>query len=264
MKKTLQILIITLISFTIYFVLDEFIFREVRSGINERIGQKGLGHILTYTIFVIPLIVASAFMHGWKGALASLGLDKSILRGMLFSLLCCLPMLIGYAIVFPFNGEITLNGILITAVAAAFFEELIFRGFLFGQIYRFTRFGFIPSIIIGALLFGFVHLYQSNDIATMIGVFLTTFLGALLFGWAYVEWKCNLWVPIFLHFFMNLFWDLFSAGETALGGIYSNVFRILTIILIIGVTIVYKKRKGLALEVTRKTIWMKRKDEMTH
>jgi len=31
---------------------------------------------------------------------------------------------------------------------------------------------------------------------------------------------------------MNLFFELFSAGENALGGIYMNVLRVLTILLI--------------------------------
>jgi len=39
----------------------------------------------------------------------------------------------------------------------------------------------------------------------------------------------NLWVPIGLHLFMNLHWMLFSAGDNALGSIYANVFRAITI-----------------------------------
>lgn len=258
MKTSVRILLITLFVFTIYYILDELFFRITRTRINDSVGAIGVSHILTYTISIIPLLIGAAIMHGWKNVFSSLGLNGPVLKGMTFALLCCLPMLIGYAIVFPFSTEITLNGLLITAVAAAFFEEVIFRGFLFGQVYRYTKFGFIPSIILGALLFGAVHLYQSNEIGTMIGVFLTTFSGAFLFGWVYIEWRYNLWVPIFLHFFMNLFWDLFSAGDNALGGLYANIFRISTIVLIIAGTILYKRRKKIPFELTKKTLWMKR------
>ncbi len=80
-------------------------------------------------------------------------------------------MLIGYAIVFDFNRNITTDEILVSAVAAGFFEELFFRGFLFGQLYRFSKLGFFPSVVIGALLFASMHLYQSNDAITLAGIF---------------------------------------------------------------------------------------------
>jgi len=38
------------------------------------------------------------------------------------------------------------------------FEEIIYRAFLFGMLYRFTRLGFLPSVFLGSLLFGVAHL----------------------------------------------------------------------------------------------------------
>lgn len=57
---------------------------------------------------------------------------------------------------------------------------------------------------------------------------------------------------------MNLFFELFSAGENALGGIYMNVFRGLVILLIISLTVIYKRKKGIKLEINKRTIWMKK------
>ena len=47
---------------------------------------------------------------------------------------------------------------------------------------------------------------------------------------------------------------VFSVSDNALGGVYSNVFRFMTIGLIIGLTVWYKKEKGMKLEINRNTI----------
>lgn len=258
MKYPVKIILLTFLSFTLYFILDAYYFSGLRAWLNQHIKQIGVSHIITYIISGLPLYLGIILMHGPKNFCKNLGLQGPLLRGMLFALLCTLPMFIGYAIVFDTNLELNLNTVLIAAVAAALFEELFFRGFLFGQLFRFTKLGFIPSVIAGALLFASVHLYQSQEIGELIGIFLTTFLGALLFSWVYAEWRLNIWVPIFLHFFMNLSWMLFSAGENALGGLYSNIFRIITIALVIALTILYKRRRELKLAINKRTIWMKK------
>lgn len=259
MTKTLRITLITAISFAVYFILDALYFNDFREILISKIGHRGISHIFAYLIFGFPLFLGVILMHGARKTAAALGLDNSIWKGFGFALICTLPMLFGYFLVFDFNREITINQILINVFAAAFFEELYFRGFLFGQVYRYTKFGFIPALILGALLFAFIHLYQSQELTTLIGVFLTTFLGAVLFAWAYAEWSFNIWIPVFLHLFMNLFWLMFSVSDNAFGGIYANLFRIFSLILIISLTIFYKCKNRIPLEVNRKTIWMKNK-----
>jgi hypothetical protein len=166
-------------------------------------------------------------------------------------------MLIGYAITFNFNENLTIRSIISGAIMADLMEELYYRAILFGQIFRYTKFGFIPSIVIGALLFASAHLYQSTHVPTLIGIFITTFMGAILFAWVYVEWNYNLWIPIFLHLFMNLFWMMFDVSDNALGNGFGNLFRVVTIALIIILTIVYKKKRKLNLDVNRRTLSMK-------
>ena len=107
-------------------------------------------------------------------------------------------------------------------------------------------------------MFGLIHLSQGNEIGEWIGIFLVTFCGGILFAWLYAEWNYNVWVPIFAHMFMNLAFVLFSAGENALGGVYLNVFRTMAVILLIGLTILYKKRENQPLEVNKHTLWMKK------
>jgi len=258
MNRTLKIFLITVLSFAGYFILDDIFFNDIRKWLNEITGQLGISHIIAYAIFGMPLVLGTILIHKRTKIINSFGLDKSIIKGILFSLISTLPMFVGFAIIFDFNTEITTNKILISVIAAAFFEELYFRGFLFGQLYRFTKIGFIPSVVIGALLFATVHLYQSEELSTLIGIFLVTLLGAILFAWVYIEWNSNIWIPVFLHLFMNLFWELFSISDNALGGMYSNIFRVVTIALIIILTILYKKKKGIKLEINKHTIWMKK------
>ncbi len=257
-NDTLKISVLSFLSFGIYFFLDDRYFHPVKVWFNGFIHQGGISHILAYLLSSLPLCAGILLMHGSKNFASRWGLNKPVFKGMLVGLVCTLPMFIGFALVFKFNTNLYINEILIGVIAAGFFEELFFRAFLFGQLYRYTRLGFIPSVFLGALLFATIHLYQSHDVATLAGIFAITFLGAVLFAWAFIEWDYNIWVPVFLHGFMNLAWTLFSVSDNALGNMYGNIFRTLTIALIICVTILYKKRKGLKTELNKKTVWMKR------
>lgn len=158
---------------------------------------------------------------------------------------------------FEFSCEISIPNLIAGTVVAGFVEELFFRGFLFGQLFKYTRLGFISSIIIGAIIFASGHLYQSQDFYELIGIFSVTFMGAVLFAWLYVEWNYNLWIPIFLHTLMNLVWHLFEMDQTALGEMLPNIFRGLTILLAIAFTVIYKRNRGMELVVTKDKLIMK-------
>ena len=262
MSRTLKISLITVVAFGLHFVFDDIYFKAIRSALHQEINQFGISHMMAYLIVGIPIFAATLLISKKRGFFSNLGLNGSFPKALAFSVICTLPMFLGFAFFFDFNTDIKLNTILVSILAAAFFEELYFRGFLFGQLYKHTSLGFIASVLLGSLLFGFIHLYQSNDVAELVGIFLITFIGAILFAWVYVEWDYNLWVPILLHLFMNLAWELFNVSDNALGGVYSNVFRTVTIALIIAVTILYKRRKGIPLEINRHTFLL-RKQAMT-
>lgn len=257
MQKSTKVILISLLFFGAYFILDEWYFRDLRAWLDGFFQQIIVSHIIAYFIFGIPILAGSLVLHGRRLFIESLGLDKSIWKGAAFALICTLPMFVGFAIVFDFNSEISWASIWLGVIAAGFFEELYFRGFLFGQVFRYSRLGFIPAVLLGALLFGFVHIYQGNSWGESAGIFMITFMGGVLFAWIYAEWDFNLWTSIFLHLFMNLSWGLFSVGSNALGGMYGNIFRTLTIAAAIILTILYKRRKGLPMMITRKTLLLK-------
>ena len=258
MKDPAKTLLVIVVSFGLYFLFDDWYFKEIRKELIEILEQRGISHILTYAITGIPLFAGTYLLGGKAAFLRNLGLDQSIAKGFLFAAICTLPMFLGFGLLFDFNTEITVDRILIGVVAAGFFEELYFRGFLFGLPFKKTKLGFIPVVFLGALYFGGLHLYQSSELSELVGIFAITFLGAILFAWVYAEWNFNIWVPLFLHMLMNLAWELFSVSENALGGNTANIFRFATVALVIVLTIRYKKRKGLKRLVTKRTLFPSR------
>lgn len=180
--------------------------------------------------------------------LDELGLRKKPLIGLGIAFIATLPMLLGFALTSPFNKEVTAMGVLQGSLLAGSVEEILFRGFFFGLLFRKVRIGFFPLILLVSIFFGIGHLYQGYDLASTLGVFLITAAGSAMFAWLYVEWEMNLWVPIGMHILMNLYWDLFDIGaSTALGGWLPNIFRFATVGLAIFLTVRKIRESGLNL-----------------
>lgn len=203
-----------------------------------------LANILySYAWWIIPICIVIGLMYGFRNILRELCLDKGIHIGLAFSLVAVSPMLISSAIIGKVDTDLDVLSLIHKTLFAGLFEEILFRGFLFGLLFRKVGWGFIPASVVGAMIFAISHLYQSSDANEMIGIFLITFVGSAWFAWLYIEWNENLWIPIFLHIFMNLSWILFSVSDNALGGAYTNTFRAITIIITVVATILYNNRK---------------------
>ena len=82
---------------------------------------------------------------------------------------------------------------------------------------------------------------------------MVTLMGGLWFAWLYIEWRENLWVPIWLHILMNFAWGLFDVSDNAMGGMGANVFRIMTIVITIVVTSRFN-RKHDRFRINRKNL----------
>lgn len=200
-----------------------------------------------YFWWVFPTALIAGFLFGFKPILETFGMQKGFSKGLLFSAITVLPMFLSSAAIGKMSEDISVLNLLHHTLFAGFMEEFLFRGFLFGLLFRKLGWGFIPASLLGALIFGLGHLYQGHTVLQTTGVFFVTALGAVWFAWLYIEWNANLWVPIFLHTFMNLSWSLFEVSDTALGGWYTNLFRIITIALTIIITIKYANKTGLII-----------------
>lgn len=256
-KKSIKIILIIIICFSFYLFLKPY-FQTIKTWLDS-ITQFGLlSYFLTYLILGIPIFIGTHLINLNRNILKDLGLIHNIIKPFGLALLFSAPMLLGGFIFFKVNSELNIQNILAGSIIIGFIEELFFRGFLFGQLFKNTKFGFLPAIVFGAMVFAFGHLYQSQEFYELIGIFTVTFFGAFLFAWLYVEWGFNLWYPIFLHTLMNLSWDLFDMHDTALGGLLPNILRGLTIILAISFTIIYKRKHHISLVITKDTLIRKR------
>ncbi len=207
-----------------------------------------------YLWWIVPAILVTGVLYGFKDLAKNLGLSKGFGKGLLFAFVMVLPMLISSAITGKINSPINGSELIHHTLFAGFMEEFLFRAFLFGLLFRKVGWGFIHAALLGAISFGLGHLYQGDGFGEALGVFAVTAAGALWFAWLYIEWKGNLWVPIFLHVFMNLSWNLFAVSETALGGSSTNIFRAMTIALSIILTIRIHKKEN--LQIRRSCLWV--------
>ena len=178
---------------------------------------------------------------GPRAAVAELGLSRNPVRGLGFGLLATLPMLVGAAIFGRLGSEETALGLAFGAAVWPLAEEVLYRGYAFGQLHRRAGLGLWPAAITTGLLFGLVHLGQASvrglPLAGEIGAVAVVAVGGLLFAWLYARWDFDLWVPFALHGLMNLWWGLFSLADNPLGGWLPNLLRLLTVLLAIGLTL---------------------------
>lgn len=241
MKKPV-VAIITLLTFLVAAYAPRF----VNSWLGLVPGQLAPGLYVLYMALWwlgLPLLALSG-LYGWRRAVPELGWQASMGVGLAMGLGCTLPMLLGYLAVFQLTsttGPMLAGSLLQGAVWAGLGEETLFRGFLFGQLTRRVRFPWLLTILIESGIFATGHLYQSHDLASAMGVLAVTFGGGVWFGWLYKSWN-NLWVPICLHIFMNAWWMLFDVSDSAVGNLWANVFRVLTIALSVAATLWYRRR----------------------
>ena len=204
--------------------------------------------IYSATYFGLVPLLGTLLIFGRRGYFARLGLTASATTGFGYAFLMTLPMLLGYA----WLSEFTLNiewgrDFWFGTVAAPLFEEIFFRAFLFGLLYRYGGWGLWPATLLDGFVFGIVHIGQGDSFGEAAGVFAVTAAGAVGFSVLYKEWDWNLWLVIFLHALMNFYWMAFDVADNAAGGTWANVFRGLTVALAIGLTVWRKRAERKAL-----------------
>src|SRR5688572_19754858 len=170
---------------------------------------------------VLTCLLAVAVTHslGLKRAARELGLTKPVGRGLAFAAIATLPMLIAFALTSDVNPNMTFLTVGVLCFIAPFAEEVLFRGFLFRQLYMRARLGFWVSALLPSIVFAAKHLYQSDDLMELVGIVAITGTGGIGFCWFFMKWRYNIWAIFGLHSLMNLWWEVFAVDDTALGEI---------------------------------------------
>ena len=166
----------------------------------------------------------------------ALGLSARLLPALVFSLVASSPMLIGFAITRRLTPHIELLPVIFTSVLSPVVEEIEFRGFGARHLQRGTGWPFWVVVWPSALLFGYGHFEQGESPMEKIGLLLLTCAGGVTFAWLVYRWE-SLWVAIALHICMNLWWDLFSVANTAIGGWFPFTLQNLTMVIAIVITL---------------------------
>jgi len=199
----------------------------------------GAASVLQIILCIWGVMVAHT--AGAKRAIRELGLQAPIGRAAIFAFIAALPMLIAFALSSRLNPNMSVLTVGVGCFLAPFAEEVLFRGYMFGQLYRRARWRVWLSALIPSALFALGHAYQATGVFQLAGIFAVTGLGSLLGCWLFMRWQYNLWVVFGLHCLMNLWWELFGIDDSALGGWIANGARLLTVTVAILLTI-YKDR----------------------
>lgn len=194
-------------------------------------------------LLIIIVGLSLAGMASPRDWFDELGLSASILKPMLVAVAGVSPMLIGPMLMGVGFAEVQPMHWLFLAGIWPLAEELLYRGYAFGQLYRLSGMGFWPSAILTSVVFGLVHLAQSSVQGMAYSDQLATIslisLGGLLYAWLYVRWSMNLWMPFLAHGLMNLSWQMYDLSATPLGGIEANALRLASLILLVGLTLYF-------------------------
>lgn len=198
--------------FYFVFFLSVSVFIMLLAPDNIKNGGAGSGSFLFFSViltaFFSILLVASFRKFIDRNSFSSLGLKFAaskkdallgFLTGIILLLIATLIMVASKNLVWiavDFNAIELLSGIVLMLLVA-FYEELVFRGYILNNLLQSLN----PqkSLLISALLFALAHF--GNPGIGLIG-FLNIFLAGVLLGINYVYTK-NLWFAVMLHFSWN-------------------------------------------------------------
>ncbi len=161
---------------------------------------------------------------------ALLGVGPGVVRGLAFGLVATLPMIA--ALAFIPHPDFDLDLMFGSGVLGPFAEELLFRGFLFGLLWRAARWPAPAAVVASALLFGFAH--EINVLPMAAG-------GAVL-AWIAYRWN-SLWPAIGLHAGMNLCWDLLRVEHARPSMVpdLMSVAQALSVVMAVGLTLRFSR-----------------------
>ena len=234
----------------ILFVITEIVLRPM--AIEQCSARAGYGILQCFSIrlyaprIILPFLFVMA-IFGLRPSLSILGIDRPVAPGLILAISATSFMGIGLAFSHqPSEASDLVPVLLRRALVSGLTEEVLYRGFLFGILFRVARISFIPAAIASAALFGAMHVAQGADLIESVIIFAVTSIGGSWFAWLFVAWGNNIWVPASLHVSMNGLWELFEVSNTAAGSFLTDLLRASVIVVSIMLTWLYTKHRGVA------------------
>jgi membrane protease YdiL (CAAX protease family) len=83
--------------------------------------------------------------------------------------------------------NLSMSAIITGSVYAGVFEKIIFRAALFGVLFHYCRWRFIPAALISSIIFGLGHIYQGHDLLSAVMAVAITSVAGTWFSWLYCE-----------------------------------------------------------------------------
>ena len=214
--------------FALYLLVLPFAADPLFAGLSRLIGQEISDHvrnvIFYYTLFALTLVifwqylgsVTSYFFSNFWRTLATAGCGMVAFYGLNELNYRVLDLVLGnmrnlndVAISAQIH-DAPRSTALIVIFLAPFVEEVLFRGFIFGNLKQSNR---TAAYIVSCLLFAFLHVWQFAVIHQNLSYFLLMLQylvpGAVL-AWTY-ERSGTLWGSVLLHSFVNAMavWSIF-------------------------------------------------------
>jgi membrane protease YdiL (CAAX protease family) len=167
-----------------------------------------------FYFFTVSMLISWFLLHSDHLNLSSLGYyprNKRHWKQLLFGFFLGCIMLIATAIItikltnanWHFNKAVDPIYVLVTFImcsCSAYIQEFVFRGYPFQMLLK--RYGLWTAQFAVALPFGLMHVGHSMSLQDIATVMLTTGLGSLLFGLAYIKTR-NLMLPVGIHLGWN-------------------------------------------------------------
>lgn len=220
--------------------------------------------VLVYGIWSVLMPIAiAALVAGPRRWASAIGLDGSAWVAAKLGLISTAVLPITYALIAPLSSDEILQEIILGALFPGIGEEIFYRGMLFGLLFRFAGWGFLPAALLGAVVFGIGHFYQGNSILEFLGIFGITAIAAIWWSWMYIEWDNNIWVPVGLHILMNGYFAIFDVAEGTLGSWSFFFIRAVVVLISIWLTLRHIKARGHFRIGAKDWLWRGRRAETT-
>jgi membrane protease YdiL (CAAX protease family) len=156
-----------------------------------------VGQLLQYALWLVPPLAALLAWHGPSAdrLRRELGLAGDGPSGLGWASVAAGPYVVA-ALLVASPGVLTALAVAESALVVAALEGVLFRGFLFGQLFSRAGWGFLPAVAAGPLL---IALTGSGDPAAVPGGLVAN----VFLAWLWLEWDDNLWVSAGFHFWIR-------------------------------------------------------------